>query len=324
MDERWLYAPLSVDNLPIETVRISAIRLGASPRLDGENPEHSMALAEVQDELPPIVVHRQTMRVIDGVHRLSAARMRSRREIRARFYDGDEEAAWVIGLKLNMAHGLPLTLADRKAVASQILTGHPDWSDRSIAAASGLAPSTVASVRGSIAGKIGRPRARVGRDGRVRPLSSAEARRHAGALLSGNPGASLREIARKAGIAPATVRDVQQQLHRSSAAGLSRAVPETDRRTPHSRKKRRLNGTQRPAREARCIVDILRRDPSMRLKESGRSLLTWLDAHVVGAADLPCLADNIPPHCVGLLAELAHACGREWIAFAEELQRRAA
>jgi hypothetical protein len=41
-------------------------------------------------------------------------------------------------MKLNAAHGLPLSLADRKAAARRILGSYSDWSDRSIAAIAGI------------------------------------------------------------------------------------------------------------------------------------------------------------------------------------------
>ena len=61
-----------------------------SPRLEGEDLEHIRSLAELTDELPPILVHRQTMRVIDGMHRMKAAMLRGERTIEATFYDGNE------------------------------------------------------------------------------------------------------------------------------------------------------------------------------------------------------------------------------------------
>ena len=57
--------------------------------------EHIRSLAELQDELPPILVHRTTMRVIDGMHRLKAAILRGERTIEATFYDGDDAEAFV-------------------------------------------------------------------------------------------------------------------------------------------------------------------------------------------------------------------------------------
>jgi hypothetical protein len=45
-----------------------------------------------------------------------------------------------------MAHGLPLTLADRLAAAARIVTACPYWSDRAVAAVAGLSPKTVTAV----------------------------------------------------------------------------------------------------------------------------------------------------------------------------------
>ncbi len=43
---------------------------------------HARSLAQTEADLPPIVVHRTTTRVIDGMHRLTAAGLRGEREIR--------------------------------------------------------------------------------------------------------------------------------------------------------------------------------------------------------------------------------------------------
>jgi ParB-like chromosome segregation protein Spo0J len=60
----------------IERVSIESLAESGSPRLAGQNEEHARLLAESGLELPPIVVHRPTRRVIDGMHRLAAARLR--------------------------------------------------------------------------------------------------------------------------------------------------------------------------------------------------------------------------------------------------------
>ena len=54
-------------------VPVELLRHADSPRLDGESPDHIRTLAESGSDLPPILVHRETMRVIDGMHRLRAA-----------------------------------------------------------------------------------------------------------------------------------------------------------------------------------------------------------------------------------------------------------
>lgn len=48
---------------PITSVRIDSLVLADTPRLAGTDEEHVRILAESRDTLPPITVHRQTMRV---------------------------------------------------------------------------------------------------------------------------------------------------------------------------------------------------------------------------------------------------------------------
>jgi hypothetical protein len=64
-----------------------------SPRLDGENPDHIRLLAEATGPPPPILAHRPTMRVIDGMHRLRAAMLRGDTEIAVVFFDGTDVEA---------------------------------------------------------------------------------------------------------------------------------------------------------------------------------------------------------------------------------------
>src|SRR5437763_15349138 len=57
-------------------VDLQLLRRGMSPRANGEDPDHVRTLAATVNPLPPIVVHRPSMRVIDGLHRVAAARLR--------------------------------------------------------------------------------------------------------------------------------------------------------------------------------------------------------------------------------------------------------
>ena len=196
------------------TLPISSLRAGDSPRLGGEDTQHIRLLAESEAPLPPIVVHRATMRIIDGMHRLRVAHLRGRRTIDVVFFDGTEDEAFVMAVQANMAHGLPLCRADREAAAARLLTRDPRRSDRWIASIAGLSAGTVAAIRRR-SGRGGEPdAARIGQDGRVRPLNSAAGRQLARDAILQNPGASLREIATAAGISPTTVRDVRERLRR--------------------------------------------------------------------------------------------------------------
>lgn len=97
----------AVDGQPVEYVSVHSINRSESLRLAGESAEHAHLLAESDAVLPPIVVHRDTMRVIDGVHRVRAALIRGDVEVPAVFYDGSDEAAYILAVQANVLHGLP-------------------------------------------------------------------------------------------------------------------------------------------------------------------------------------------------------------------------
>jgi hypothetical protein len=111
------------DSPRIELVPMERVRRADSPRLHGEDPGHIRALAEAASLLPPILVHRPSMRVIDGTHRLSAARLRGRDTVEVRFFDGTGAEAFLLAVKANIAHGLPLSRADREAAVHRIMAG---------------------------------------------------------------------------------------------------------------------------------------------------------------------------------------------------------
>jgi hypothetical protein len=69
------------DLSPAAWVPITSVTCGDSPRLAGASREHISLLARPTEALPPTVVHRATMRVIDGTHRLRAAALRGETEI---------------------------------------------------------------------------------------------------------------------------------------------------------------------------------------------------------------------------------------------------
>ena len=79
-----------IDGSLVELVPLSSLLPAFSPRIDGEDDEHIKMLADVGNELPPILVHRPTMRVIDGMHRLGAATMRGDAMIRVQFFERSE------------------------------------------------------------------------------------------------------------------------------------------------------------------------------------------------------------------------------------------
>ena len=86
-----------------------------SPRDIRVDEDHVLALAEVLDRLPPVVVDKRTMKVIDGVHRVEASRRLGRTEIRALFFSGSETEALVVAVQANIRHGKPLSRSERQA-----------------------------------------------------------------------------------------------------------------------------------------------------------------------------------------------------------------
>ncbi|MFH8344280.1 ParB N-terminal domain-containing protein [Streptomyces sp. NPDC018045] len=197
---------------------ISAILPGESPRFVQQDEAHIRRLAETDSELPPILVHRRTMRVIDGTHRLRAALLQQRKHIDVEFFDGTEAEAYVVGIQANTAHGLPLSLAERKAAAERVIQLQPEQSDRAIARITGLSAKTVGALRRRSSEENPQLSARLGRDGRIRPLSFEEGRRRALAVIKERPGASVREIAREAGVSVGTAHSLRVQVERGRRA----------------------------------------------------------------------------------------------------------
>jgi ParB-like nuclease domain len=176
-----------VDSHPVTSVRIDSLLLADSPRLSGEDDKHVRLLAEAGDTLPPIIVHRPTMRVIDGTHRVRAALLNGRNMIRARVLDCDDAVAFVLAVQANVTHGLPLSRSDRAAAARRIIANHPEWSDRAVAAATALSDKTVSRIRRRSTAETPQSNMRLGRDGRMRPLSSGHRRQQAAAMIHDGP-----------------------------------------------------------------------------------------------------------------------------------------
>src|ERR1700689_3893888 len=105
------------------------------------------------------------MRVIDGMHRLRAASLQARQTIDVIFFDGSEADVFLHAVQENIAHGLPLSQADRRAAAERIVASHPQMSDRAIGHSVGLAVKTVAAIRKRSSEEVPQSDARVGRDG---------------------------------------------------------------------------------------------------------------------------------------------------------------
>lgn len=326
---------------------------GASVRFHAEDEAHIRQLAETDDELPPIVVHRKTMRIIDGLHRYRAAIIRNQQSIRVEFFDGSEEEAYIYGVQANVRHGLPLTVAERKAAAERVIRMRPELSDRALARISGLSAKTVGAMRRRSGGEDAHLDARVGLDGRVRPVNIEEGRRRALEIIRRDPNVPVREIARIAGVSVGTAHNLRTRLSGTEAAdadqprgsalraagvrsvdiGVEEPAAEADPRpaaatvTPVLAHRARRSAPRKESSpdvspQLLARLEGLRRDPSLRLTERGRSVLVWLGRRLTTYGEGVRELDSLPPHLVPVIADLALDCADEWRQLATELQSR--
>jgi ParB-like chromosome segregation protein Spo0J len=291
-------------------VEIEALHEGLSPRATAHDLHHAAALAEVFSELPPIVVHASTMRIIDGIHRVLAARLLSKKRIRARLFHGSDLEASVEAIQANIVHGKPLTINEREAAVQTLLGLQPDWSDRRIAEVCGLSPMTVGRVRDRIPagnGAVAQPARRVGRDGKRRPVDPIRARHLVAKALKDNPDTSAREVAEATGASPATVRDVRSRLQRGEDVLSPRQARAFQRH--------RRGDVAFPWRqdEGPCIAPHVEPD-----------FTQWFESRVLKSDDdWLAWADRIPIGYVYGVADAARRCGDVWHQFARALEARA-
>jgi ParB-like chromosome segregation protein Spo0J len=314
----------SLHDTPVVLVQLDELHVVSTPRTGGLDSDYIGTLAEVESELPPILVHRPTMRVIDGVHRFRAAQANGRTCIMVRYFDGDAGDADLLAVALNVSHGRPLSTEDRVSAAERIFTTHPQWSDRAVAAVAGLSARKVSEIRQNMVGALLHSDRRIGLDGRSRPVDSTHGRELAGRLIKENPTASLRAIARQAGISPATVADVRSRVMRGDDPVPARrgrhAAAQRTAYQPADRSSAQRSDSTRSLAELGAVFDTLRRDPSMRLNEMGRHMLRMLDAAGLVAQDRQRFVECVPTHCKLQMSELVHGYAQIWEQFARDLK----
>lgn len=235
------------------TLELASLVFGFSPRFVPEDPELVRALAELPGEaLPAVLVHAATMTVIDGRHRVLAARLRGDGSIRARLHHGNLQEALLMAVELNVPHGKPLTYGEKLHSACLVLADVPETPDSTVADICGLLPKTVNRLRG-IVKECTFTASEAHNSSRI--LSSEVARREARQIMLSFPEESNRSIAREVGLSEATVRAIR---HNSTLVeGLS--YPEVASRRlsarPNSTRSRVGQSTApERARCARCAV----------------------------------------------------------------------
>jgi hypothetical protein len=269
------------------------------------------------------------------MHRLEATRLRGEAAIQVRLVDCTDKEAFVLAVKSNTLHGLPLARADRIAGAKRILGWHPDWSDRAIGVATGLSAKTIAGIRRRSPDGVQQFAKRLGRDGKRHPLVNTEGRRRAADYMATRPEASLREVAREADVSLGTVHDVRARMRqgldpviggRREACAEPKpslaSAPSQEAAAPRAAVGVSASGPHQHIPPWSTVSAKLANDPSLKYTEDGRNFIRWMTTHIVRGEEWKDFIDAIPAHWLNEVSMVAENASIEWRAFAEHLKRR--
>jgi hypothetical protein len=334
-DDEWSDPVDIVDRLPVFRLPMSSLGPGIFLRQAGTDAAHVQLLADAagSGELPAILVQKSSLRIVDGMHRIAAAKLRGEETINARFVDCSDDEAFLLAVKSNTLHGLPLSRADRVAGAKRILDGHGDWSDRAVAAATGLSAKTIAGLRHHSEGEVRELDKRLGRDGKWRPVRGIEGRKRVAEYLAVCPDASIREVAREADVSLGTVHDVRARLRRGLDPTDVGRRPAADRAASgpaegtgrDSSSPRNGTGppTRRPCTLAPSWPEIspkLASDPTIRYTENGRKFLRWMATRIMQPGEWKEFAEAVPAHWAKDISLVAESVSAAWLEFADQLR----
>lgn len=319
-------------------VTLAVLQDSFTLRAAGVDSAHVALLAENAESLPAVVVHRPTMRIVDGLHRVSAARHAGREAVSVDFFDGTEAEAFALSVYLNVGHGLPLTLADRKMAAAAMLTSNPEWSDRFVARLAGLSHVTISAIRRRLIQNCAPPSARLGGDGKIRPVDPATGRTRVAMLLSGNPSLTLRELSKCAGVSISTARDVRIRVQEGRDPVPDRMRGGNDACASDARSRKyasdversnlqRLSNHTQPERTtaseqihvSNVLLERLKKDPAIRFNEAGRQLVRLLTITHAALDHVREHTDIVPSHCSLTVAQLAHSYSAAWQEIAQQM-----
>ena len=292
-------------------VEIATLKSGILVRFAGADFEHAQSLAFRLDYCPPILVQRSTATVIDGAHRVLAAKLLGRETIRVRYFTGTHEEAFVEAVKANVSHGKPLTLAEREAAAKKLLEMHCDWSNRLVASVCGLSDKTVGRLRNTSA-EFPQSSVRIGRDGRHRPVDTRLLRNEIATALRAEPDARPDDVARSLSTSASTVRDVRKRLRSGDdPVQRERAAGATLPRTPH------------PLRDSdeRTPVDWSSDNAILSLP-GGSGFAEWLTQTKIESRHWEAHLFEIPLGRIPQLIAEAKTRAAEWTDFAAALEER--
>lgn len=290
---------------------LSALPVGHRWRVRGIDEAHVTTLAASYGSLPPVVLARSDLTVVDGAHRIAAARRLGMHAIVAELFDGDVLDAFGEFVSRNATHGLALTPDDRSCGVLGVLAVEPAWSDRRVAQLCGVSPKQVARLRRVASPSCaGAGEKRIGRDGRARPVDPIAVRDRIVDALHDEPRASLRTIAQRLGVSPETVRRVRQRMVAAGADGL----PGSDA-DPGERWRRVEPNVARASGGALwCSDNAFESTPD------GLSFVAWFESTAVSTDRPP--VDDVPLSRVYVVADEARRRARFWSDFADSLEQR--
>jgi hypothetical protein len=281
------------------------------------NAVHVQRLIETGGEWPPLLVHRSQLAVIDGAHRLAAAQALGLPTVDAVLFEGSDDEARIEAIRCNRGHGLPLTLADRKKAAVELISCHLDWSDGRVADICSLSPKTVAALRRVTADPDAEvpdrseSGVRIGRDGKRHPTAANSPRERVVRALSEDPGGSLRAIASRVGVSPETVRTVRRDL----AANRSRP----DRADSSARGLPTIDPDLFNIGRARVVWS---RDQALASTEEGARFAAWFDRFDVDEGTLWEHPSAVPKSRTYEVTDEARRRARFWSDFADRVEGR--
>jgi len=296
-----------------ELAALSALPVGHAWRVRGLDEAHVAALAASYGSLPPVLVRRGDGTIIDGAHRVAAARRLGMTTIAAEWFDGDYLEAFEAFVTRNTVDGLELTVDDRKQGVLRVLVAAPRWSDRRVAELCGVSPKLVARLRcdGTPPHESDRDK-RIGRDGRARPVRPGAMRGKIVELLEQEPTASLRTVASRLGVSPETVRSVRRQIGMQDH--LEREPTAVRALDPMAIE--RLLDLYRH----REVPAPWRGDNAFESTAEGVSFVDWFESTTVN--DGGSRVDEVPLSRVYDIADEARRRARYWSDFAESLEQR--
>jgi ParB-like chromosome segregation protein Spo0J len=250
-----------------------------------------------------LVVRQGDNTIVDGNYRYLAARELGHAHVSCIWFCGDDDEILVEALHRNRSHGLPLSLAEREAAAVHLIEFHPEWSNRRLAEACGLAPGTVRRIRDSGPPPAEPVSIRIGRDGKRRPADAQHARQRVLSALESHPTHSLRDIAGLAGSSPETVRSLKKRM---GAPGLGEVLALDPANALASDSAETMRWTS---------------DSALQSAPASNQFLSWFEKTTV-AEEWQSFVNDIPLSRAYEVADEARRRASTWQSFASTLESR--